>query len=474
MLLNKDIMKKIFRSKTYWIFVLIIVLYAAVKLSHINYSYSDENTYFYMGKLVSEGVVPYKDFFFSHPPLQIYLFALLFKVFGFNFVALKLIPLVCTIVSGFFAYKIVNDKIGVREAVVALILFLFSYDSMRFSGYAVGVNLTTMFAVIGIYFLLNKKYVLSGVFQGFAGITGLYSLILPFVIFIVLFFKNKKSFLKFFIGFGVVFFVINLIFMVVAGSDYVSSVYGYHLSKPSEESNKFQVLTRLVRVNLLLFGAFFGYVLRKAFFSFKKFNIIFFTVLAYLFFLVLLQIIFGFYSMIIFPLLAVLGGSSLGWLGKKNKAVLVIVVLLMVFSVGWSVNKYVKYDFQDFKNVDEVVEFIESNSEVSDTIYGDDSIATLLALLSGRRITANFADSNNFIFRSEVVDLGETIDTLKKEKVKFIVVYKLKTATHTGRFGPAFIDEFYEFAVDECNVAKEFKEEWRNYEKIVEVYECEF
>lgn len=27
----------------------------------------DENVYYYMGKLVSEGKVPYKDFFFAHP-----------------------------------------------------------------------------------------------------------------------------------------------------------------------------------------------------------------------------------------------------------------------------------------------------------------------------------------------------------------------------------------------------------------------
>jgi hypothetical protein len=262
--------------------------------------------------------------------------------------------------------------------------------------------------------------------------------------------------------------------MVVAGSDYVNSVYGYHLSKPSEESNEFIVLGRLVRVNMLLFVAFFAYVLRRTFFRYKKFNVLFMIVLMYIFFLVSLQSIFGFYSMIIFPFLAVLGGSSLGWIGKKNKGILVIVILLMVFSAGWSVNKYVKYDFQDFENADEVADFIESNSDESDTIYGDDSVTTLLALLSDRRITADFADSNNFVFRSGVVNLGETIDTLKKERVKFIIVYKLKTATHTGRFGPAFIDEFYEFAVDKCKVAKVFKEEWHNYEKIIEIYECEF
>tara|TARA_Y100000310_G_scaffold151938_1_gene151536 strand:+ start:15784 stop:17187 length:1404 start_codon:yes stop_codon:yes gene_type:complete len=467
-------MRKIIEKKAYWIFVLIIIVYMIVKVSHINYSYSDENTYFYMGKLVSEGVMPYRDFFFSHPPLQAYLFALLFKVFGFNFILLKMIPLVCTMVSGFFVYKIVWWKIGIREGVVALILFLFSYDSMRFSSYAVGVNLTTMFAVIGIYFLLSKRYVLSGVFQGVAGVTGLYSLVLPLVVLVVLFLKNKKNFLRFLIGFGVVFFVTNLFFMVVAGSEYVSSVYGYHLSKPSEESNKFMVLGRLVRVNILLFGAFFAYVLRKAFFRYKKFNVLFMIVLMYIFFLVSLQSIFGFYSMIVFPFLAVLGGSSLGWLGKKNKALLVVVILLMGFSIGWSVNRYVEYDFQDFKNADEVADFIKENSEESDTIYGDDSVTTLLALLSDRRITADFADSNNFVFRSGMIDLRETIETLKRESVKFIIVYKLKTPTHTGRFGPALIEGFYEFAVDECKAAKVFKEEWHSYEKIVEIYECEF
>jgi len=461
-------------NKRYLVFFLVIVCYIIIKVNFLNYSYSDENTYFYIGKLISEGLVPYKDFFFSHPPLQVYLFAFLFKIFGFSFLALKLIPLLCTIISAFFIYIIVNKKIGLREAILALIMFLFSYDSLRFSSYAVGVNLTTMFAVIGIYYLLNKRYLLSGIFYGTAAITGLYSLVFSLVILLILVFKNRKNFLRFLIGFSIVFLIANLIFILVAGGDYIREVYSYHLSKPSEESNRFQVLGRLVKVNLLLFGSFLVYLFRRILFKNKKFNLIFFTVLAYLFFLVLLQSIFGFYSMLIFPFLAVLGGSSLGWLVKKNKAILVIVILLMVLSVGWSVNKFVKYDFQDFKNADEVVDFIKNNSNPNDAIYGDDSITTLLALLSNRRIIANFADSNNFIFRSGVVDLDKTIQRLRADKVKFIIVYKLKTATHTGRFGPAFIDEFYDFTVNECSVAKEFKETWHGYEKIVEVYGCEF
>ena len=53
----------------------------------------DEHTYFYMGKLITEGVQPYTDFFVSRPPLQIYLISVIYKIFGFNLIALKLIPL---------------------------------------------------------------------------------------------------------------------------------------------------------------------------------------------------------------------------------------------------------------------------------------------------------------------------------------------------------------------------------------------
>ena len=50
---------------------------------------ADENVYFMMGKVVSEGKVPYQDFFCGHPPLQLYLYAGLIKLFGLHIWILK-------------------------------------------------------------------------------------------------------------------------------------------------------------------------------------------------------------------------------------------------------------------------------------------------------------------------------------------------------------------------------------------------
>ena len=72
----------------------------------------DENVYYYMGKLVSEGKVPYRDFFYAHPPLHIYLIALIYKVFGFNIIILKLLPLIAILVSAKFIFCIAKNKFG--------------------------------------------------------------------------------------------------------------------------------------------------------------------------------------------------------------------------------------------------------------------------------------------------------------------------------------------------------------------------
>jgi hypothetical protein len=57
----------------------IIALYLLLKTAGIGYSTTDEALYYYAGKVWSEGKWPYRDFFFSHPPLHIAAPALVYK-----------------------------------------------------------------------------------------------------------------------------------------------------------------------------------------------------------------------------------------------------------------------------------------------------------------------------------------------------------------------------------------------------------
>jgi len=48
--------------------------------------------------------MPYRDFFHSHPPMGILINAAIFKLMGFNFIALKLVPVVSIALAGLLLY----------------------------------------------------------------------------------------------------------------------------------------------------------------------------------------------------------------------------------------------------------------------------------------------------------------------------------------------------------------------------------
>src|SRR3989338_10215315 len=98
-------------------FVFVIMFILIVLKGLITPQPGDEDVYYYMGKMISEGKIPYRDFFFAHPPLHIYLTALVYKVFGFNIIILKSMPFISTLVSAFFIFKIAKEKFGTAESV---------------------------------------------------------------------------------------------------------------------------------------------------------------------------------------------------------------------------------------------------------------------------------------------------------------------------------------------------------------------
>ena len=230
----------------------------------------DENVYYYMGKLVSEGKIPYKDFFFAHPPLHIYLIALVYKISGFSIVALKLVPLAATIATAFFIFR-TAQKFGNMEAIAASLLFLFSYSIMFNSVFSFGIELAAMFLVIGVYFLFNRNnYWIAGLFFGLAGITRLLSLIPIAVILIFAFFSSKRTFFKLSSGFLTIFLLVNGIFFL-SSNNYFSYVYGYHLQKTFGGKENFREYIDILKLNWLLFFSAFMFAFvkeKKAMFPF--------------------------------------------------------------------------------------------------------------------------------------------------------------------------------------------------------------
>lgn len=275
----------------------------------------DENVYYYMGRLASEGKMPYRDFFFAHPPLQIYLIALVYKAFGFNIVALKSVSLISTLITAFFVFKIAKEKFGNGEAIISSLLFLFSYSIMFNSVFSFGIEIAMMFLIIGVYFLFNRSnYALAGIFFGAAGTTRLLSLIPIFIALCIVFFSGKKGFLKLSSAFLIVFLIVNGIFALFLKEAYLNPVYKFHLLKSFGGEENFREYFDIVKLNWILFFSAFLFIFIK---DKKAVNLFFAVSAVYLAFLFALRKIFGFYFIVVFPFLAIIGGYSVLWIYKN-------------------------------------------------------------------------------------------------------------------------------------------------------------
>ena len=436
----------------YSLFFIFLITFLVIVLKGLTTAQpGDENVYYYMGKLISEGKIPYKDFFYAHPPLHIYLIALIYKIFGFNIFILKLMPLISTLVSAFFVFKIAKWKFGHAEAIISSLLFLFSYGTMFNSVFSFGIDAAAMFLVIGIYFLWSKNsHILAGLCFGFAGITRLLSLIPIFVIFALDLLSNRKNFLKLSSGFFIVFLIVNALFILFAGNSYAEQVYKYHLLKSLDSRENFKEYFGIINLNWILFASAAISIFVK---DKKPIRMSAIVSITYLILLLSLNKLFGFYFIIAFPFLALIGGYSIARLFQFNLVnkwkIPILIILLLIFS--WDLASNVlfleKIGFAGFDRGRELADFVNSASNSSTLLFGDDSVVPLLALATNKKIAFDFVDTNNELFLSGMRDLGTILDNLKEKDVLFVI---------RSTQGISYFSEVKDFLNKNCDFLSQF------------------
>ena len=450
----------------YAMLILFMVVFIAVVFRGLfAHQPGDENVYYYMGKMITEGKVPYRDFFFAHPPLQIYLVSLLYKIFGFNIAILKSIPLISTLISAFFVFKISEERFGNFSAILSALLFLFSYSVMFNSVFSFGVDLAAMFLIIGTYLLWNRKnYIFSGLFFGLAAITRLLSLVPVLAIFSMVLLSGKKGILRLSSGFFIIFLIANGAFLLLPGNDYPAQVYKFHLLKGSAAKENFNEYVDIIKLNWILFSS-----ASLLFFVKEKKRIAAFAVISivYLVFLTILKTLFGFYFIIAFPFLAVVGGCSIALIFRDIKLqrkwkLAISAVLLSIFA--WNLASDVlfleKIGFRGFERGSDLIEYVNSISSKDTLLFGDASVAPLLALLTNKEIALDFADTNNQVFISGARNLNSVLAGLKGHDVVFIA---------RSREGISYFSEVRGFLNRNCEFLSQFNDK---IEGAYAVYRC--
>lgn len=94
----------------------------AVWASQSRFIAPDEGFYLYAARLIQEGLVPYRDFFFPQPPLAAYTFAALFELFGRSWFVARVVSALCTIAACGVLARTTAAVYGKRVALVSLVV----------------------------------------------------------------------------------------------------------------------------------------------------------------------------------------------------------------------------------------------------------------------------------------------------------------------------------------------------------------
>ncbi len=212
----------------------VVGLWLALKSFTWRWSTSDENIYFYDAWLVAQGKLPYRDFFFAHPPLHLAAAASLFGLFGFHLRLAKLIPVAATLAIAALLWSVVRERLGRVAAFLTLAFYLFAYELIQSSTNMNGVEFAALFGVLGLVLAVRGRPALSGAALGLAITSGVYAAGIALGLVLVAWLRDNRTGLRTTLGLVATGGGLNLLFWLVGGAEYVDGVYKFHLLKEAK------------------------------------------------------------------------------------------------------------------------------------------------------------------------------------------------------------------------------------------------
>ncbi len=221
--------------------------FVLLKVQGGRYSATDEGIYFYAAKAWVDGIWPYHDYFFSHPPLHIAVPATVIGIFGWSFPIVKSLSAIASLLTGIVVWRIGRRHIGAVCGLLACGFFLFAAETLKASTNLTGVNLTTLWLTLAVWAALRDRAFMAGLFAGIAASTGIYAVAGAIALVGMLAFATTargedrpRSLIgrllatpavQLIIGFALVFGTIHILGVLVGGESYLDGVYRYHTQK---------------------------------------------------------------------------------------------------------------------------------------------------------------------------------------------------------------------------------------------------
>lgn len=470
---------------TEYVLVIAIGIFAILRLIFSFPRFSDGNIYLYLSSLVAQGLAPYRDFFYSSPPLIPYLYALFGGLFGFTWQAFNLIPLLLTVADAILIYLIIRHRYSSLAGLISAVSYLFSFSVLATTDFVSDIHVVLTLILAGVFSSEKNKQRLAGFFFALAGLAKLYALVIVAAWLANLAWSRRWSELKSFIFFFALFFGGGLIVSWLAfGENFVTYVISSHLGKISGLS-KIHIISFYARHDWFLVAApLAGISLsllpspHKERGDYRHSIIPSFIVLPIAFMLVFLlffQDVYFLYFKILTAFLALWWGWNFYHLsrafltsdvnGKTSDVVpvrrsklaastILIIILLAVPTL--SIWRYISEQANAaIIPLNEVTDYVRSHTSPNEVIFGSFEFAPLVSLAAERTIWHNLADTNIKFIMTGLFDLETRAKDISRDKVRLILTKAL--VDQSGRIiaGPEQVLSQVFFSTH-CRVGKIF------------------
>lgn len=234
---------------------IILSTYLILKSAGLHASQADDNIYFYMAEQFRHGLLPYRDFFFAHPPVHLLVPAAVFSITGFSIEVAKSIPMICQGLAAVFIYLALRPH-SKGTALLAMLIHLSTYEVLMGSTDMNGENIMTLFLAASFLAVMRERYLAGGVLAGLAFGSGLYAMAVVMALAIASFVREKRKGWMYLTGFFGFTAVLYAIFAFIAGKAFFDGVILFHLSKPVKGSEQIPVFDSLNPLHII--GALFN------------------------------------------------------------------------------------------------------------------------------------------------------------------------------------------------------------------------
>ncbi|MBU1701812.1 MAG: glycosyltransferase family 39 protein [Candidatus Eisenbacteria bacterium] len=209
----------------------LVLAYLILKCYSLHPTVTDDWIYAYLARRMGEGAWPYRDYFFAHPPVHLLVIVPIMKIFGFSITAVRVIPALASLASGFFLWALIRRDGGRVAGWIGMASFLFAYDVLRSSSHVTGANLSLVFLLGGTLALRNTRWITAGILLGLASLVALYTIPVIGILLLLTAYLRKPGWRRSWIAFGVLFLGLQLLVALPAPGNYLDQVYLYHQMK---------------------------------------------------------------------------------------------------------------------------------------------------------------------------------------------------------------------------------------------------